>query len=266
LWYAFNAPSAKSCTIVEAQLERYFCGAWAVLLLGVTLAGCACKSPVTEDIASARILALNQSGEWDKAAKAARQYLDAGLATSLDDECQVYHCLIYANVRLGNLAEARAILSQFDQQCGELPVGHWVSAETDNLRVELGLVTVEPLAGTHDDGFWETADGVSLGLDAHALEEHRALCEETRADACLVVYKGKIVQEWYSPRYHTPMYAMSSTKSVTGILTGMLIDDGKIASIDDSVCTYIPEWVCGGERPGHPTASSQHDVRSGADA
>jgi CubicO group peptidase (beta-lactamase class C family) len=84
-----------------------------------------------------------------------------------------------------------------------------------------------------------------MGLDPHILEAHQALCEKTGADACLVVYRGKIVQEWYSPRYHLPIYAMSSTKSVTGILTGMLLDDGKIESVDEPVCTYIPEWCTG---------------------
>jgi CubicO group peptidase (beta-lactamase class C family) len=42
-----------------------------------------------------------------------------------------------------------------------------------------------------------------------------------------------------------PIYAMSSTKSVTGLLTGMLVDDGKIESIDLPVCTFIPDWCAG---------------------
>jgi CubicO group peptidase (beta-lactamase class C family) len=38
---------------------------------------------------------------------------------------------------------------------------------------------------------------------------------------------------------------MSSTKSVSALLIGMLIDDGKITSIDDAVSKYIPEWSSG---------------------
>jgi CubicO group peptidase (beta-lactamase class C family) len=38
---------------------------------------------------------------------------------------------------------------------------------------------------------------------------------------------------------------MSTTKSITGILVGMLIDDGRIPSIDEPVCTYVQEWCDG---------------------
>jgi CubicO group peptidase (beta-lactamase class C family) len=97
-----------------------------------------------------------------------------------------------------------------------------------------------------DDGFWKTA---SLREDAElnvaALRQHQALCERTGADACLVIHRGKIVQEWYSKTYSVPMYAMSSTKSVAGLLTGMLIDDGRIKSIDARVCDFILTWCTG---------------------
>lgn len=82
-------------------------------------------------------------------------------------------------------------------------------------------------------------------MNVAALAAHQALCERTGADACLVVYQGKIVQEWKSARYTTPMYAMSSTKSVAGLLVGMLIDDGRIKSIDEPVCTYVASWCAG---------------------
>jgi CubicO group peptidase (beta-lactamase class C family) len=77
--------------------------------------------------------------------------------------------------------------------------------------------------------FWVRGDAAWLGLDVPVLERHRQLCQRTAADACLVAYRGRIVQEWYGPRYARPMYAMSSTKCVTGLLVGMLIADGKIS-------------------------------------
>ena len=79
------------------------------------------------------------------------------------------------------------------------------------------------------------------------LTAHEALCQRTGADACLVIHHDRIVQEWYSTRYTTPMYAMSSTKSVAGLLTGMLIDDGRLQSADASVCSLIATW-CSGRR------------------
>jgi hypothetical protein len=217
-----------------------------MLFLGIILVGCAdAPAPTFEGDLLQYAMELDRSGEWEKAAQAAQQFLDTHSTASLDETCEAYYYLAYAKTRLGDSETARATLSLFDQQCSRLPAELWIRSETDKLRVELGLV--EATFEAHDDGFWQTADGTSLGLDPHALAQHQSLCERTGADACLVVYKGKIVQEWYSPRYHVPMYAMSSTKSVTGLLVGMLIADGKIASIDEPVCTYIPEW-CEGEK------------------
>jgi CubicO group peptidase (beta-lactamase class C family) len=104
-----------------------------------------------------------------------------------------------------------------------------------------GTSAAEPLT----DAFWRRADPAALSLNVSALERHRAICEQTGADACLVVYRGQIAQEWYGPRYTQPMYAMSSTKSVTGLLVGMLIADGKIRSVDQRVCEFLPTWCTG---------------------
>ncbi len=88
-------------------------------------------------------------------------------------------------------------------------------------------------------------DPVALGLDTSALARHRELCIDSSADACLVLYRGQIVQEWYGRRYREPMPAMSSTKSIAGLLVGMLIDDGKLSGVDVRVCTYLPDWCTG---------------------
>jgi CubicO group peptidase (beta-lactamase class C family) len=94
---------------------------------------------------------------------------------------------------------------------------------------------------------WEPTDPGAMGLDLQALSDHEALCKETGADACLVIYKGKIVQEYLSERYIAPLWAMSATKSVTALLVGMLIDAGKIKSVDEPVCTYLADW-CDGDK------------------
>jgi CubicO group peptidase (beta-lactamase class C family) len=100
-------------------------------------------------------------------------------------------------------------------------------------------------AAWHDslaDGFWKKAEPEKMGLDARALERHREHAQRSGADAVLVVYKGRIVSEWYSARYKEPIVTMSSVKSWTGLLVGMLIEDGKIKSVDDPVSDYLPEW------------------------
>lgn len=97
-----------------------------------------------------------------------------------------------------------------------------------------------------DDDWTVVDDPAELGLKTESLDSHRALCERSGADACLVVYDGRIVQEWYGSDYGEPIEAMSSTKSVTGLLVGMVIEDGKLSE-DDVVAHFIPEWTAGAE-------------------
>jgi CubicO group peptidase (beta-lactamase class C family) len=94
------------------------------------------------------------------------------------------------------------------------------------------------------DGFWQSADPAALGLDPGAIQDHLALVKASGADGVLVGYRGKVVSEWYSPRYRTPVATMSSVKSVTGLLTGLLVADGKLA-VDDPVSRFVPTWAEG---------------------
>jgi CubicO group peptidase (beta-lactamase class C family) len=96
------------------------------------------------------------------------------------------------------------------------------------------------------DGWVVAPDPASLGLSGDALAEHAKLCKDSQADACLIVYQGKIVQEWYGSHYREPAYAMSATKSVSGLLVGMLVDDQKL-TVDDKVSCYVPQWRTGAE-------------------
>jgi len=93
-----------------------------------------------------------------------------------------------------------------------------------------------------DDSFWHVQDPKGTGLNLEALSEYSLLCEHTHADAYIVVYKGRIVAEGYAKGYVVPMATMSSVKSITALLVGMLIADGKIASVDDPVSKYLPQW------------------------
>jgi hypothetical protein len=100
----------------------------------------------------------------------------------------------------------------------------------------------------HEDNFWKVSSGEESGINKKFVKELEQLCKITEADSCLIIYKGKIISEYYSKNYHYPVYAMSSTKSVAGLLTGMLIDEGKIKSVKDKVYQYIPEWNSGNKK------------------
>ena len=93
---------------------------------------------------------------------------------------------------------------------------------------------------------WATADPAALGLDTDALALHQEACRRSGADACLVAYRGQIVQEWTGPGYVDPMPTRSSVKSWTGLVTGALVGDGTLA-LDDPVARWLPEWTAGAE-------------------
>ncbi len=201
------------------------------------------------ELAPEQIMQLNRAGKWAQAAESAQKFLASNLSKTIEQKCEVFYNLAYSQTRLNQIANAETTLARFDGECRTLsPGSKWVYAEIARLRKDLsaeksGVAQSPPTIAA--DNFWQTAAPASLGLNVSALESHRKLCERSGADACTVIYKGKIVQEFYSERYRLPMMAMSSTKSITGILVGMLIDDGKIKSLDEPVCTYISEWCQG---------------------
>lgn len=91
------------------------------------------------------------------------------------------------------------------------------------------------------DGFWRLGTPDAEGLVADGVKAYLELCRLTGADAALVVKRDAIVGEWYSARYRPPTHAMSSTKSVTGLLVGILQDEG-LLRISDRVGDHLPAW------------------------
>jgi CubicO group peptidase (beta-lactamase class C family) len=191
-----------------------------------------------------RVLELNRSGDWEQAARLAQTFLISGNPKSPLQRCKAYYGLAYAQNRLRRSEEAQDTLTIYDRECGKLAVDSEISGEVARLRAEL-TAPPPPLPSVAKDNFWQSVKPGVLGMNVKALELHGDLCTRTGADACLVIYKGKIVQERYYRSYRAPMMAMSSTKSITGILLGMLIDDAKIKSMDEPVCSYIKQWCVG---------------------
>jgi hypothetical protein len=70
----------------------------------------------------------------------------------------------------------------------------------------------------------------------------------TYTNAMLVMKDGKIVSEIYrnNTNERTRFMGWSMTKSITSILIGSALDEGRIKSLDDPITAYLPELKGGG--------------------
>lgn len=97
---------------------------------------------------------------------------------------------------------------------------------------------------------WPVADPDTMGLSLAVLNAHLSLCQRSGADACLVAYRGNIVQEWYDPRYTTRVESQrslaSAGKAYAALLTGMIAAETEL-DIDDPVAKWLPEWTAGAD-------------------
>ena len=73
-------------------------------------------------------------------------------------------------------------------------------------------------------------------------------CRESKSDAVLVTHQGRVIFEYRSDLYWEPIETMSITKSIVALAIGILIDEGKIRSINTPVYEFYPEWEQGHKR------------------
>src|SRR5439155_26344586 len=77
---------------------------------------------------------------------------------------------------------------------------------------------------------WSTANPSTLGLDPAPLADVAVTLLGTDTDCVVVVKKGKVVYEhtWDGYDPDKDQFAWSVSKSVTSLLVGIAIDDGKL--------------------------------------
>ncbi len=80
------------------------------------------------------------------------------------------------------------------------------------------------------------------GLDPAALARLLKESEESHSSGLVLLRHGKLVGQWYFGGTSRRIEAMSATKSVVSLAVGLLLDEGKLASIDEPVATFFPEW------------------------
>lgn len=82
-------------------------------------------------------------------------------------------------------------------------------------------------------------------IDKAALDTLLKVAKETQSDAVVIYKDGKLYGEYYFGGQPKPIYAMSSTKSISNLAIGKLITDGLLKSIDQPITDFYPEWKQG---------------------
>jgi CubicO group peptidase (beta-lactamase class C family) len=85
-------------------------------------------------------------------------------------------------------------------------------------------------------------------FDINLLEPLLKRAEETHSDALIVMHRGELVGTWRFGKPKQVIETMSVTKSIVNLAIGKLITDGLLTSIDESVCTFYPEWKQGSKK------------------
>jgi CubicO group peptidase (beta-lactamase class C family) len=88
------------------------------------------------------------------------------------------------------------------------------------------------------------SENLPEGISREGLEELKQLLEETKTRAAIVLYQGQPIAEWYwhGSDAESSFEVWSTSKSYASTCIGLLIDEGKIASIDEMVSKYVPSW------------------------
>jgi CubicO group peptidase (beta-lactamase class C family) len=92
-----------------------------------------------------------------------------------------------------------------------------------------------------DGRFFPRAAPEEAGINREALENLLTQAEAQRTDALIVLRNGQLIAERYFGKRGT-IELHSVTKSIVSLAIGILIDEGKIASLDSRLSTWFPEW------------------------
>ena len=80
--------------------------------------------------------------------------------------------------------------------------------------------------------------------DPSAFADAATLAESKNAAALLVIQRGRVVLErhWRGHRAGDWTNSASMAKTITALLIGIALDEGKIGSLDDSAAKWVPAW------------------------
>jgi CubicO group peptidase (beta-lactamase class C family) len=113
------------------------------------------------------------------------------------------------------------------------------------------------------------ATGAPLAMPMHSYQSsimpYDAWADRTFTNAFLVMKDGKVVFEDYRNKSDatTHFISFSMAKTITALLVGIALGEGKIRSLDDKAGDYVPELKAGGY--GDATIRQILQMRSGVD-
>lgn len=121
---------------------------------------------------------------------------------------------------------------------------HWLDDGINSFNFRNSAQIFETRTVAKGKMAWPLLQGAKATMPA----DYDNWARRTYTNALLVIHDGRIVFEDYRNRT-TPedrFISFSMAKTITALLVGLAVQDGKIASIDDPVSKYVPELKGGG--------------------
>ncbi len=125
--------------------------------------------------------------------------------------------------------------------------------------LRLGVAAAILCAAVHGEVAWQTASPESTGISRSRLDTVRDGLAARGTKTFLVVRRGKIVYEWYSPDWSAskPHYTASLAKAMVGGTSLLLALNDGLLSADDPAVEVYPCLARG------PAKEPDHDPSSG---
>ncbi len=93
------------------------------------------------------------------------------------------------------------------------------------------------------DNDWEFASPESHGMDGEMLAQLQTAVEPVGINAIVTIKDGYVINEYYKDGFdETSVFRLNScSKSFTGALVGLAIEQGLIGGVDDKLIEYLPQ-------------------------
>jgi CubicO group peptidase (beta-lactamase class C family) len=145
----------------------------------------------------------------------------------------------------------------------------WLNPEINSFTFRETDEVFESRAVKRSGSVWDLPRGPAMAMPVvefdGAARDYQRFAEDTFTNALLVIRDGRIVFEDYRNKSdeETRFISFSMAKTITAMLTGAALQQGKIASLDDPVTRYLPELA--GSGYDGTTIRQLLQMRSGVD-